>query len=78
MPPIKIVAGSSDPLRDDIIRYVHRLTELKKEVKLIEFKYFPHGFLNYDVPNMMPEAKIGNDVIIKEMEKVISGNNEKY
>ena len=40
-------------------------------MKLIELKYFPHGFLNYDVPMMMPDAGIANDYIIKEMRKFI-------
>jgi len=37
---------------------------------LIELKYFPHGFLSYDVPMMMPDANISNDYIIKEMIKI--------
>ncbi len=71
MPPIRIICGSSDPLRDDIVNYVNIMTKLEKNCKLFELKYFPHGFLNFDVPGMMPECKIGNDIIIEEMEKII-------
>jgi acetyl esterase/lipase len=63
-------------LRDDIVSFTNRLTKLDKKCKLFELKYFPHGFLNYDVPHMMPEAKIGNDIIIEEMEKVFSSTNQ--
>jgi len=44
---------------------------LKKDVKLFEFEYFPHGFLNYDIPMMMPEAGVTNATIIAEMNKFI-------
>jgi hypothetical protein len=47
-------------------------SDLEKDVKLIELKYFPHGFLNYDFPLMMPEASVASDIIVKEMEKFIS------
>ena len=39
-----------------------------------EIKYFPHGYLNYDIPIMMPEAGIANELIINEMEKFIVEN----
>jgi hypothetical protein len=38
---------------------------------LIELKYFPHGFLNYDYNLLMPEAAIANKIIVEEMEKFI-------
>jgi hypothetical protein len=44
---------------------------LEKDVKLVEFKYFPHGFLSYDLPMMLPEASVANDMLIKEMEKFL-------
>jgi hypothetical protein len=40
-------------------------------VKCFEFKYFPHGFLSYDLPMMMEEAAIANKLVIEEMEKFI-------
>ncbi len=39
---------------------------------MIELKYFPHGFLNYDFPLMMPEASVGNDILIDEIKKCIN------
>lgn len=45
---------------------------MDKDCKLFELKYFPHGFLNYDAPYMMPEASIANKIVIREMEKIIS------
>jgi hypothetical protein len=39
---------------------------------MIEFKYFPHGFLNYDFPLMMPEASVANEFIIEEIKKFIN------
>jgi len=35
-------------------------------------KFFPHGFLNYDYPLLMPEAGVATDVIVAEMQKIIS------
>jgi hypothetical protein len=37
----------------------------------MEFKYFPHGFLSYDLPLLFPEAGVTNDAIIAEMEKFL-------
>lgn len=71
-PTVRIVCGSSDPLRDDIINFTYKLTTVDKDVKCYEFKYFPHGFLNYDHPHMLPESAIGNDIIIREMDKILS------
>lgn len=48
-----------------------KFSDLDKDVKLIEYKYFPHGFLSYDLPMMLPEASIVNDLIIEEMEKFL-------
>ncbi len=72
LPPVRLIVGSSDPLRDDIIQFTHKLTQLEKDCKLYELKYFPHGFLNYDNPHMIPEAKIGIEIVMREIEKVIS------
>ncbi len=37
----------------------------------MEYKYFPHGFLSYDLPMMLSEASIVNDFIKDEIEKFI-------
>jgi hypothetical protein len=44
---------------------------LDKDVELIEFKYFPHGFLSYDLPLLFPEAGVANETVINEMEKFL-------
>jgi hormone-sensitive lipase len=72
MPPVRIICGSSDPLRDDSVLFTKKLCDLNKDVKYIELKYFPHGFLNYDFPLMMPEASVGSEIIMEEMEKFIN------
>lgn len=72
MPPVRLFVGSSDPLRDDSLLFLKKLIELGRDVKLTEFKYFPHGFLNYDFPLLMPEVAEANNIIIEEMEKFIT------
>ena len=72
LPPVRIFGGTADPLRDDSIYFMERLLKLKKKVKMIEFKYFPHGFLNYDIKMMMPEAAVINEMVIKDMDKYIT------
>ena len=71
LPPVRIICGSSDPLRDDSILLLQKLVDLNVDVKMKEIKYFPHAFLNYDYPMMMPEANIGNEIIIEEIEQII-------
>jgi hypothetical protein len=43
----------------------------KVNASYTELKHFPHGFLNYDFPMMMPEASIANDLLIEEMKKFL-------
>ena len=76
LPPVRIFGGTADPLRDDSIYFMERLLKLKKKVKMIEFKYFPHGFLNYDIKMMMPEAAVINEMVIKDMDKYITKKPE--
>jgi hypothetical protein len=44
---------------------------LGNDCELVEFKYFPHGFLSYDLPILFPEASVTNDVVMAEMEKFL-------
>jgi hypothetical protein len=48
---------------------------LKTDVKLVELKHFPHGFLNYDFPMMMPEAEEAGNFFVEEMEKYINSKD---
>ncbi len=36
-------------------------------MKIFEFKYFPHGFLNYDVPLLFKEAGLVDDLLISHI-----------
>ena len=74
LPPVRIFGGTSDPLRDDSILLMKKLISLGVDAQMKEIKYFPHGYLNYDIPIMMPEAGIANELIINEMEKFIVEN----
>ena len=56
LPPVRIFGGTSDPLRDDSILLMKKLISLGVDAQMKEIKYFPHGYLNYDIPIMMPEA----------------------
>jgi hypothetical protein len=47
------------------------LLKLNKDVFFSEFKYFPHGFLNYDIKNFFPECALITDTITKEIEKYV-------
>ena len=76
LPSVRIFGGTKDPLRDDGILFYEKLVKLGKDVKYTEFKYFPHGYLNYDFPIMMQEVSKANDMIIQEMEKFISFHKE--
>ena len=71
LPPIRIFGGSCDPLRDDSFYLMEKLLKLNKDVYFYEFKYFPHGYLNYDFKMVFPEMTLINDIIMKEIEKFI-------
>ncbi len=49
-----------------------KFSDLEKDVKLCEFKYFPHGFLSYDIPLLLPEASVANEYIVNEIEKILT------
>jgi hypothetical protein len=44
------MVGTKDPLRDMSFDLLRLLIKLKRDVKLVEYEHFPHGFLNYGVP----------------------------
>ncbi|KAL4469424.1 hypothetical protein ABPG74_004677 [Tetrahymena malaccensis] len=57
LPPTRILVGTSDPLHDECWRFVQKLENLNKDVKMVVYDQMPHGFLNYDAPSGMKEAK---------------------
>ena len=74
-PKTRLVVGTGDPTRDDQIFFLDRLLKNKVDAFLYEYKYFPHGFLNYDLPLVMPEAAELNKQILMELEKIIGSNS---
>lgn len=47
----------NDPLCDDSVRFFKVLLDNKVAVDMQIMKYLPHGVLNFDVPNGLPQAK---------------------
>ena len=72
LPKIKIYGGSGDPLRDDYVEFFHKLFKCKVDCEYIEFKYFPHGFLTYDFPFVMPQAQEGVKMICEDIENYVN------
>jgi hormone-sensitive lipase len=40
-----------------LIIYIYMYSDLNKDVKMYVYSEMPHGFLNYDAPSGMKEAK---------------------
>ena len=74
LPVVKIYGGSADPLRDDYIELTYRLINCGVDCELKEIKYFPHGFLNYDIFMMLTEAGIVNEMIINDINNFLNSN----
>ena len=72
LPKLKIYGGTADPLRDDYVEFFHKCNKAFVDCELVEFKYFPHGFLNYDYSFIMPQASIYTEIISEEIEKYVS------
>jgi len=47
MPPLRIIAGSEDPLGDDNWRFLSKLKKLDKDAQLILYENLPHGYLSH-------------------------------
>ena len=46
LPPMRFMTGTHDPLRDDTIRLLRKITKIPgMDVKNYEFTYYEHGFL---------------------------------
>lgn len=71
LPKIKIYGGSADPLRDDYVEFFHKCNKAFVDCEFVEFKYFPHGFLNYDYSFIMPQASKCTEIISEEIEKYV-------
>ena len=49
-PEVRIMVGSIDPIRDMSYAFTQKLLKNNVDVKLHEYQYLPHGFLNYNIP----------------------------
>ena len=50
LPPVRIMVAANDPLRDESFNLTYRLAKLGHDVKLKEYLFMPHGYLNYNAP----------------------------
>ena len=72
LPKTKIYGGTGDPLRDDYVEFFHKCNMAGVDCQLIEFSYFPHGFLNYDYSFIMPQASKCTEMICEDIENYIN------
>jgi len=56
-PPLRIVVGSGDPLRDECYRMLERLKKLGRDAQMKLYEGIPHGFINLAFPTGFPGAK---------------------
>lgn len=71
-PKVDLFLCTNDPLHDDGIRFGHRLIESGNKCQITVFKNQPHGLLNLDVPNGMPEAKEFVSKTIQSLENLFN------
>ena len=67
-PKISIFVCEYDPLHDDSIRFYNKLLKNKVSAELLVFKNLPHGLLNFDIPNGLPEASLFVEKTIRYLE----------
>lgn len=57
-PPVRILVGGMDPLRDEAIRFTAKLLKNGINVKILEYRYCVHGFMNHiKSPYLLDECK---------------------
>ena len=70
-PEVRIMVGSIDPIRDMTYAFAQKLLKNKVDVKIVEYKYLPHGFLNYNIPFVgMKFSEKGTDKGIQWIQEV--------
>ena len=74
LPSIKIYGGTGDPLRDDYLEFFHKIFKANVDCEYVEFKYFPHGFLSYDYPFLMPQADECTKRICEDINNYVNDN----
>lgn len=50
LPPTRLLLAGIDPLRDDGLIFLNRALENKVDIKAVEFKFMPHGFMSMKFP----------------------------
>ena len=48
LPPIRIATGKNDPLHDDNWKFLHRMQNLNKDIRMLVYEGMPHAFLSFD------------------------------
>lgn len=62
--------GDFDPLRDECLRFLVNLQNNNIKSYLTEFKYMPHGFLNYGVKGIFKkESEFCINYILDDINK---------
>eukprot|EP00347_Sterkiella_histriomuscorum_P000824 403374374 len=81
LPTVRIMVAANDPLRDESFNLTYRLARLNHDIKLKEYLYMPHGYLNYNAP-LLGMKEESNETInqaknwLKEMlEKQVEGQH---
>lgn len=73
MPYTAIYVGTIDPLYDDSVRFIQKLTKLNRKCKLISFEHQGHGLLNK--PQDFLPAKPFFDTVTRDILRSINNAN---
>lgn len=77
-PPCRIMIAGNDPLRDEWYKFTLRLINNQVDIKAKEFIWFPHGFLNYELPLAgIDECKKTNDQAIEYFKEFLPEKEKK-
>ena len=52
----RFLLAGRDPLRDESYRMIDRLLSAGKNVRYVEYRQLPHGFLNFACLHVLPDA----------------------
>ena len=76
-PPTRVVLAGIDPLHDDGYHFAYRLWMLGKDVKVIDNKCLPHGFLNFELaPFVGGECSKAIEAVSKVIKELITDSTE--
>ena len=73
LPKIRFFFGQADPLRDDTIRLIYKISQIKNlDVKAYQFEFYGHGFYGLD-PEIL--QKNPTEILISEVEEFLKEKN---